>query len=1122
MDSSTRPRARVAVLGPVLVEDRAGALTEPSGTLGKSLIVSLVLARGAVSVSSLVEDLWDDEPPRQERAALQTLVSRVRTASADGILESTAGGYALAVAPEHTDLGMARALLERARAAELAGDAARAANDASAALALWRGEPGAELGETPLASELVRAAGSLRSELLLLRARCHRAEGDTSAALADLGPLLAASPLDEGLERELLLTLDAAGRRNDAIRAFDDFRSRLRDALGTRPGPQLVALNAALLIEEVPSAPVAVARTRIGLRTAPNALIGREYDLEAVEDLVATGRLTTILGAGGLGKTRLAQEIGNRAVLKPLVIVLELASVRSGDDIGLALASTLGIREARSTRLQSIDPIARIDLRSRILGMLAERETLLIVDNCEHIVDAAAAWIADILDSTTSVSILATSRAPLAISAERVYPLDSLKSGLSPTDIVPSTPVPADLSALGPAVALFVERARAARPAVVLPLDVVVRLCDRLDGLPLAIELAAARIRSMSVEEVERRLGNRFTLLTGGERTAPERHRTLLAVIDWSWNLLTGSQRALLRRLSRFPDGFSSEAAQIVATHIVATQIVATHIVAAEIVAASQDGILDDLDVLVNQSLVSVSEDATTGILRYRMLEAVREFGDLVLVQAGETDLVREGMYRWARSFSSASLAHLNGAEQVHTFQLVTSEQDNLVSVLRSAIVEKRPDIVAVVFATLAYYWTLRSAHSEVIAFGPTVIGALRGYDPGPGERLETAATYAMIGATFLYFDSTVAGRALARLRRIKQDTVLPDGRLEALTNLILAAGRPAEGFALLAEYTASPDPGTASMATLISAQFHENAGELDEAMAEAERSYGLAVRLDDTWGQASAAQALTQLHSQLAHRTASLDWAVRAEAGLAALQADGDLRQLEWLVAMNSVATGDLDRGRPILERFATDDADSLGFDFLDLRAIGRSGLAEIELVSGRVESGLSQYREAVAVFSSTEPAPNPAPAPWLNLVAAACLIAHVRADVSDYALVDGLARDLRTRVLVQHRIQPAYVDRPVLGSAIVGLAAWSLWERGDAEPTAERVEAGLELFGLSARLNSRQDLRSLERSTLEREVRDAWGDEAVGAALSSAASLTRDEAVDRVIDLLRYALRM
>ena len=1083
----------------MLVEDRSGALAEPSGTLGKSLIVSLVLARGSVSVPSLVADLWDDAPPRQERAALQTLVSRVRTASADGILESTAGGYALAVPPEHTDLGLARALLERARAAGLAGDPARAANDATAALALWRGDPGSDLGETPLASELERAAGSLKSELLLLRARSHRAEGDTSAALADLDPLIAASPLDEGLQRELLLTLDAAGRRNDAIRAFGEFRSHLRETLGTRPGPDLVALNASLLVEDVPAPAAPAARVRIGLRTAPNALIGREYDLEAVEDLVATGRLTTILGVGGLGKTRLAQEIGNRAVLTPAVIMLELASVRTGADVGLALASTLGIREARAVRMPSIDPVAHIDLRSRILGVLGERETLLIVDNCEHIVDAAASWIADILDSTTNVRVLATSRAPLAISAERVYQLDSLTSGLSPTDIVPSTPAPTDASSLGPAVALFVERARAARPSVVLPLDVVVRLCDRLDGLPLAIELAAAGIRSMSVEEVERRLGNRFALLTRGDRTGPERHRTLLAVIDWSWNLLTASQQALLRRLSRFPDGFNSEAAETVAG------------------SASLD-ILDDLDALVGQSLVSVSEDASTGILRFRMLETVREFGDLALIEAGEADLVRDGMYTWARSFCRESLAHLHGAEQVHRFQLVTAEQDNLVAVLRSALDEPRPDIVASVFAALAYYWSLRSAHSEVLAFGPAVIEALRGYEPGPAESSEAAAAYAIIGATFLYIDARTAGRALARLKRVKRGVALPDGRLESLTNLVLAATRPAQGMVLLTEYKASSDPETAAMGNLLSAQLNENAGNLDESITEASSAYDLAVQLEDTWAQATTAQALTHLHSQLANHRQALDWGMRAQAGFAALQADGDLRQLEWMIATNAVATGDIERGRLIFARLASEDEDALGFDFLDLRSIGHSGLAEIDLGTGRIESGLARYLDAVAVFTTA----GPAPAPWLNMVSAACIIAHIRAGSSDTAVVDRLAKDLRTRILVQLRLQPTFVDKPVLGVGVAGLAAWCLWERGDAEPNRQRVDAGLELFGLAARLNSRQDLRSLERATLEREMRDAWGDGAVETALSSAASLTRDEAVVRVVDLLGYALRM
>lgn len=1092
MDTSERQQPRVAVLGPVLVEDRSGKLAEPSGSLGKSLIVALVLARGSVSVPSLVEDLWDDAPPRQERAALQTLVSRVRTASADGILEFTPSGYALALEPDRTDLGLAKSLLARARLAESSGDPARAENDATAALALWRGEPGSELGGSPLASELARTARGLQSELRLLRARSRRALGDVVAALADLEPLVEESPLDEGLERELLLTLDAAGRRNDAILSFDAFRTRLRDAVGTRPGPELVALNASLLVEPEQPAPSPQSRVRIGMRTSPNALIGREYDLDAVEDLIATGRLTTILGAGGLGKTRLAQEIGRRAQTHA-VIVVELASVRSGDDIGLALASTLGIREARSMRLTA-DPIARVDLRSRILGILAERETLLIVDNCEHIVDAAAAWIADILESTSGVHVLATSRAPLAIAGERVYQLGSLPSGLSPTDIVPDTEAPLDTSGLGPAVALFVERARGARPTVVLPLDVVVGLCDRLDGLPLAIELAAARTRSMSVEEIERRLSNRFTLLTGGERTAPERHRTLLAVIDWSWNLLGSSERSLLRRLSRFPDGFSAEAAEAVSDNDDANRVV------------------DDLDALVNQSLVSVSEDRTTGILRYRMLETVREFGELALIEAGEVRLVDEAMFEWAARFAHEAIGNMHGAQQVHRFQLVTSEQDNLVTVLRSAIDQRRPDVVATIFAALAYYWSIRGAHSEVLAFAPSVMGVLREFEPTDEQRTDAAAAYAIIGATMLFVDIRVAVRALSRLRKVKQGVVLADSRLEALTNLIQAAGRPATGMAMLATYQASEDPSIAAMANLLAAQFKENSGELEESMQVALLAYEMASRHSDTWAQAAAAQALAQLHGELARPAEALEWAERARIGLSALQADGDVRQLDWMIAMNSVAVGDLERGRELLQQLATADDESLGFDYLDLRAIGRAGLAEIAIASGDVDDGLRQYRDAIKVFEVG----GVAPTPWMNILAAAAIIAHVRAETPDSHLVDRLALDLRTRVRVTIRLQPMNVDKPVLGACALGLATWLLWERGDAEPSGPQIAAGLELFGLATRMNSRQDLRPLNRQPLEHAFRESYGDEAVDRALETASSLSLTEASDRFVELI------
>lgn len=1085
---------RVAVLGAVLVEDRAGRLSEPSGVLGKSLIVALVLARGAASVPSLVADLWDDAPPRQERAALQTLVSRVRTVSAAGLLESTPSGYTLAVAPEETDLGLARRALDRAGDALRGGDPGEAVEQATIALALWRGEPGAELGGTPLADELRRTADGLHDDLLLLRARARLAAGDHAGALADLQPLLGRRPLDESLRLVQLRALAADGRRSEALLAFAELKEAMLDRLGTRPGPELVALNADLLSDDEQRRPTAPQRIRIGLRAAPNALVGREYDLQAVEDLVATSRLTTILGPGGLGKTRLAQEIGNRAVHTPAVIVVELASVRTGEDVELAFASTLGIREARAAR--PTDPGAQLDLRSRILGVLAERETLLIVDNCEHIVDAVAAYVQDVLDATSTVRVLTTSRAPLAIGAERVYPLDSLRStdGHAGAD---------STGEYGPAVALFLERARAARPGVVLPLEVVARLCDRLDGLPLAIELAAARTRSLSVDEIERRLGNRFALLTGGERTAPERHRTLLAVIEWSWNLLHLSEQVLLRRLSRFPDGFSTEAAEAVAGPGAAT-------------------VIDDLDALVAQSLVTVTEDRATGLLRYRMLETVREFGERELIAAGEEDDVSAGMDAWAVAFCRAALASMHGPEQVPTFQRVTAEQDNLVAVLRSALDAERLETVAVVFAALSYYWSLRSAHSEVIGFGTAVLGALLGWDPPTAARDAVATCFTVIGATFLFIDLRTSARAISRLRRLRGSGPLTDPRLDGLADLVLHAGRAEAGLALLDRYAASSDPERAALGNLLRAQLSENGAELDQALALGLRAWENAERAGDTWSMAAAAQSLAQSHSQLAHPDEALEWAQRAYDHMAQLQADGDMHQLDWLIAINAISSGDTARGRQLLERYLAVEIDRSGFDYADYYAIGYAGMAEIALAEGDVPEAVRLYGQALDAFGDPPSGRAGALNPWLIMLSAAALTARLRAHATvdgllDWPETDAAAASLRTRILVSARLSPPYLDRPVIGSGLLGYAAWML----DPHTVAAHgdgawLESGLTLFALAGRANSRQDVASLHRDAVAAHLAATWGRDRLDAALAPVAGLGPEEAVARGLALL------
>jgi predicted ATPase/DNA-binding SARP family transcriptional activator len=1076
---------RVAVLGSVLVEGRAGTFVEPSGTLGKSLIVALAIARGgALSAAALIDELWGDEPPRQGKAALQTLVSRVRAECADGLLVSANGGYALAgrasgdEETDLTDLATAGRLRDAARASAASDDFTAAESYSAAALALWRAEPGVELAEGP-ADDLRARATTLRSELQRIRIESRLRLGQSAEVIADLESLCAAGPLDEELHLLLMRALASVGRRNDALATFAAFRTALRDELGSSPSAALVDLNAELLRDDAPApAQKPAHRLRIGLREAPNSLIGRDGDLRALEGLMGSSRLTTILGPGGLGKTRLAQELAHRAG-DAAVIVVELASVRSGDDVTLALGSTLGIREASGSSLKLTDPGVRLDVRERILSVLSERQTLLIMDNCEHIADAAAVWIADILASTTTVRILATSRSPLAISGENVYLLDSLASG-------------DEESGLGPAAKLFMERALAARPGVTLPLGTITRLCTRLDGLPLAIELAAARVRSMSVEEIERRLGNRFALLTSGERTAPERHRTLMAVIDWSWNLLGDDERRLLRRLSRFPDGFSAEAAQIVGHD------------------AEGRDVTDALDGLVAQSLVSASESLSTGLMRYRMLETVREFGEMALVDAGEDLAVRAAMAEWAESFAGALMESLGSTGQVRTFHLLALEQDNLVAVLRTALEDDSADTVVTVFATLAYYWAMRGAHSDIGGFTSAVLGATRGYIPDAAHLTAAIASYMVVGAAAFVDDTRNAMLARGRLRAVKRLGAASDPRIEALSNLLLVFTKPQVAFTMLAEARESDDLGLAALGALLGAQVEENGGELDTAIASSRRAYDLSLPLGDVWMQSTSAQALANLYSQHGDTERALEWAETSRAGMNALHASSDLQQLSWVIAMNEIGSAP-EEARGIFDSFVAQNDEDLGPDFADLRSIGWAGLAELAIGAGHTDEGIELYRTSVDSFGREKGRM----APWYVIMAAACLCAHARAGSTESAYLDTLAHRVRIRVLVSSRTRREFMDLPVMGASIVGISAWLRSKSG--ENAARLHEIGLRLLFLAEAMGGRQDMPSLNRARQVDEAVAAHGTSAVDTARASVAGLSPRQAVALACELLR-----
>ena len=607
------------MLGSVEVRDGAGCLVEVSGARLRALLALLALRPAQIAgVGYLIDELWESHPPDGAANALQALVSRLRRALPDGVVEFRPGGYQLAVDRDQVDVFRFERLAEQGRALLAAGDPASATPTLREALALWRGPAFADAGE----SETVRAAVIRLDELWLAvtEARIEAelrlgSSGAAPALVAELEGLLAAHPVRETLSGLLMRALAAAGRRGAALEVYERVRERLADDLGADPPAELAALHLEILrANEVTSATPsvdgsagggtaggpevggerngggAVGEQRTNLRAELTSFVGREADLARVGALLGGHRLVTLIGPGGAGKTRLAVEaaraalgapngpLGDRAdhdgssadgaqthgalsgeAISGGVWVAELAPVADPAEVAPTVLGAFGLREqallyaGRAMSGAAGGRGTEADALERLVGALATRRALLVLDNCEHLVEAAATLADRVLAGCPGMRILATSREPLNINGETLWPVGPLE--LPPDRGAESRPYAS--------VALFEERARAVSPGFSVTggnAEAVHRICRALDGMPLAIELAAARMRSMTAEQVAARLDDRFRLLTGGSRTALPRHQTLRAVVDWSWDLLDEGERALLRRLSVFAGGGTLEA----------------------------------------------------------------------------------------------------------------------------------------------------------------------------------------------------------------------------------------------------------------------------------------------------------------------------------------------------------------------------------------------------------------------------------------------------------------------------------------------------------------------------------------------------------------------------------
>lgn len=951
----------------LLLDDPSWSGTPLTGDRSVELLAALVLAGPAgLGVDALIDELWPDEPPANGAKALQVVVSRARKATRADVIERTAHGYRIGTsAVDAVILDEVVADAER----RLRDGSVRAAVDAAcAALA------------TPVsASDGPGQLNRLRQQARVGQDRARRVlglaltqGGAPAEALPELELAAAADPGDEEVLSALLLAEASVRGAAAALDRYERIRAELADRLGVDPGATLRRVHQQLLAADHP--------LREGVRFDADDLVGRGADLEALLGLLASHRVVTILGPGGLGKTRMAH-LAARHAPEPVVHVVELVGVRSGEDVVSEVGSALGVRDS-VTSVLALTAAQRADLRTRIATQLDRTPSLLVLDNCEHVVDEAASLVAYLVATTRDARVLTTSRAPLAITAEHVYPLSQLD--------------------LEQAAHLFGLRATASRPSVVLHPDEVRRVVARLDGLPLAIELAAAKTRAMSVAEIDRRLERRFELLQGNDRSAPDRHRTLLAVIDWSWSLLSEDQRVALCRLSVFSDGFTLGAAE----------------------AVLGPSAVDDVPGIVDQSMLAVTEQR--GQLRYRMLETVREFGRMHLVDAGEDQDAMLAQRAWAREYVSASTPDLFSVRQLDAVGRLVVEETNLSDVLRQALADGDIDTVVVLAAALTTLWTIRGEHGRAMVIGPPIDALLAEYDPPPALRDASRITAIAMILPDSFLGGVGAEGARALLRRIGPGE---DPRVAAIVTVVgLAVERGTDGAAArLQELTTSPDRLMRLTALQWAAHLQENLGAGLAATALVEDAVALWRPEDGTWMRANLEMQLAQLAGQRGDLPGAARHARVALPELELIGATDDAMDARSLVALDAIRRGDLALAEEMADVNASGVEGAWGAGGATVTLAVR---AEVALARGQVDLGLQTYREMATEMARPLPEIGAVIAFFAVYGLANATVAHA-AHGQGADLYDELAQTLPSTI----GDDPDRIDYPLLGVSMFAL---------------------------------------------------------------------------------------
>ncbi|MGY1638911.1 AfsR/SARP family transcriptional regulator [Geodermatophilus sp. SYSU D00742] len=1052
----------IRVLGPIeVVVD--GRVRSVPGAGERELLALLALSAGrVVGVPTLVEALWGETLPVSPGNALQVRVSRLRRALAaagapDALVVTRPPGYLLDVDRDRVD---ALRFTDRVAAARATADTdpAAATHRYREALALWRGPALAEFTdavwagpETVRLTELQLAA---REELV----DQELAAGHHTDVLGELEALVAAHPLRERLHGRLMLALYRAGRQADALAAYQRARDVLDAELGVQPGPELRDLQEAVLQQRAdlrapvrsstpdpsprPADPAAAPPSRL-LPPRLTSFLGREADLDRVDELLRSARLVTVTGPGGVGKTSLALEAARAAAagFPDGVVFVRLAGVTDPGLVPQAALAALDVRD-----------VATATAEDQLLGHLRDRAALLVLDNCEHLADACALLAERLLESCPGVRLLATSREPLAARGEVQYSID-------PLPVPPETADPAELT-VSAAARLFVDRARGSLPdfAVRDEADAaaVADICRHLDGMPLAIELAAVRVAALPVGELASRMGDRFALLTTGPRTAEARQRTLRATVDWSYQLLTDAERVLLRRLSVFRGSWTLEAVQAVAGGQ----------------PLGPAALVDLVGRLVDRSLVVVDRAAAARDVgpRYHLLETIREYAAERLADSGEADRVARAHVDHLTALAERAEGELRGDGQARWLPRLALERDDIDAALAwcTAHVTGEPDAGLRLVAPLGWYWYFATRPDGGPRVAAMLDAAAAGAPAARARALQALSVAARPGACIVHPDPACAAAA-AQSRALFAH--LGDGFGTALSDTLLAvenigADDPAEAFTLLEgadrQFTRAGDAWCAALADFVRMELHAGTGDLTAATTVGHRALLAFRALGDQWGVSAI-----QFHLGMAlHRAGRLEEALEMyEGSLASVRDVGPANTVQYALAGAGHVTlllGDPDRAaRLFADSHAV--ARQLGAAGNPRAAVGEGWLARER---GDPAAARERFSAAQQLLSGlTEPE-------WT--AAALVGLGHVAED-----------DDLDSAAFSHRR---AWQTAPGYAPALEGLACVAV-ARGDAADAARLLGAAVSWRQRRHRPASRLERADAERSA--RRARELLGDQ-------------------------------